>query len=271
MTMPIDLVLVRHGQSEGNAAKRRSEVGDNSAFTKAFLDRHTSSFRLTDLGCQQADLAGKLLAGDFFGDGRGFDRFMVSGYIRAIETAARLRIRNARWYEDFFLTERDWGDLDNKPEDERQREFGAELRRRQTEPFFWRPPNGESFAQFCLRIDRVLHTLHRECNEGRVIMVCHGEAMRAFQVRLERLSQSRFKQLTFSEKSEDRIHNCQINHYTRRNPQTGELSNYLDWVRWIRPAEEPIRASDWQPITRPTYSNNDLMLMAESVERMVIG
>jgi hypothetical protein len=42
MTMPIDLVLVRHGESEGNAARRSSMDGDNSVFTEEFCSRHNS-------------------------------------------------------------------------------------------------------------------------------------------------------------------------------------------------------------------------------------
>ena len=61
MTLPIDLVLVRHGQSEMNAAKRRSEAGDHSAFTKEFMERHSASFPLTDLGRRQAEQAGEYL------------------------------------------------------------------------------------------------------------------------------------------------------------------------------------------------------------------
>lgn len=42
MTMPIDLVLVRHGESEGNAARRFSVGGDNSVFTEELCGRHTA-------------------------------------------------------------------------------------------------------------------------------------------------------------------------------------------------------------------------------------
>jgi broad specificity phosphatase PhoE len=65
MTLPIDLVLVRHGQSEGNAAKRLSEAGDHSAFTSAFRERHSASFRLTDRGRKQAQRAGDVLRQEF--------------------------------------------------------------------------------------------------------------------------------------------------------------------------------------------------------------
>ncbi|MEQ1561411.1 MAG: phosphoglycerate mutase family protein [Nitrospira sp.] len=256
--LPIDLVLVRHGQSEGNAANRLSEKGDNSAFTRDFRDRHTSSLRLTKRGCGQAARAGDWIRRELFGP-TGFDRYITSEYTRAMETAGLLDLPNANWYADFYLTERDWGEMDICPPSEREEKFGDAMRGRQVEPFFWRPPNGESFAQLCLRVDRVLHTLHRECSDKRVIIVCHGEVMRAFQVRLERLSQVRFKEVIFSKKPADRIHNCQVTHYTRRNPETGRLSRHAEWVRWVRPTDTPTNESGWQKIERRSYSNNDLL------------
>ena len=117
--MPLDLVLVRHGQSEANLAKRRSEAGDHSAYTEAFKDRHSSSFRLTELGRKQAQLAGVCLRELFYVDQHGdaiFDRFITSEYTRAMETAARMNLPKARWYRDVYLTERNWGDLDICPE-----------------------------------------------------------------------------------------------------------------------------------------------------------
>src|SRR6185436_2831339 len=101
MTMPIDLVLVRHGQSEGNAAKRRSEAGDHSAFTEAFKNRHSSSFRLTKLGREQAHLAGKWLRAEFYDRGIAFDRCITSEYLRAVETAALLELPDAEWRTDY--------------------------------------------------------------------------------------------------------------------------------------------------------------------------
>ena len=58
--LPVDLVLVRHGQSEGNVANRRAERGDKRIFTPEFRLRHSSSFRLTDLGRSQAEKGGDL-------------------------------------------------------------------------------------------------------------------------------------------------------------------------------------------------------------------
>ena len=269
MSTPLDLYFVRHGQSEGNAAKRLSEAGDSSAFSADFRDRHSSSFRLTDLGYQQARAAGIFLRQNVLGQDFVFDRMYVSEYARAQETAGLLGLPGANWLCDPYLTERDWGDADNLPDDERKKRFGEALKKREVEPFFWRPPNGESFSDLCLRVDRVLDTLHRECSDKRVIIVCHGEVMRAFQVRLERLSQVRFRDLIFSDRSEDRIHNCQITHYTRRDPSSGQIRPYAGWVKWTRPAEEGSPSSDWSTIRRTTYSNADLLHLVRQIPRMV--
>lgn len=262
MTLPLDLVFVRHGQSEGNKAKRLSEAGDHTAFDTAFRNRHTRSFRLTELGREQAVKTGAWLAQEFCANGRGFDRHITSEYTRAMETAGHLGLPGASWFSQFYLTERDWGSLDICPENEREEKFGEALKMRAIEPFFWRPPNGESFAQLCLRLDRVLYTLHRECSDKRVIIVCHGEVMRAFQVLLERMSQQRFKDLYLSKDQKHRIHNAQILHYTRRNPITGALAKHANWMRMVRPTDDPVWSSGWEEIRRPSYSNEELLSIA---------
>ncbi|PIQ91371.1 MAG: hypothetical protein COV70_04005 [Parcubacteria group bacterium CG11_big_fil_rev_8_21_14_0_20_39_22] len=260
MPLPIDLILIRHGQSEGNAAKRRSEKGDNSAY--ALLGgRHTRSFRLSEKGRGQAAQAGKWLKEEFtHGDNVPiFDRYITSEYVRAMETSALLDLPDATWFRNFYLTERDWGDLELCPDDERSEKYGKAMRMRNTEPFFWKPPNGESFAELCLRLDRVLFTLHRECSEMKVVIVCHGEVMRAFRVLIERMSQQKFKQIHNSKKTENRVNNCEILHYSRRNPQTGEISTHTDWMKQSRPANYPFWTTGWKKIYRPKYSNDDLM------------
>ncbi|MDO8600137.1 MAG: phosphoglycerate mutase family protein [bacterium] len=268
MALPIDLLLVRHGQSEGNVARRRSEAGDHSAFTDAFRDRHSASFRLTELGRMQAEQAGAWLRKEFW-PGPGFDRYVTSEYTRAMETAALLNLPNAEWLCDFYLTERDWGEMDICSEKEREEKFGDAIRRRKIEPFFWRPSNGESFKQSCLFADRVLDTLHRECSDKRMIIVCHGEVIRAFQVKIEHMSQVRFKELIFSQQPEDRIWNCQIVHYTRRNPENGKLAPYAGWVRMIRPTENPVWITEWRAIKRPRYSNQDLLNVVSRIPNMI--
>ena len=87
MTMPIDLVLVRHGESEGNVAFRQAHAGDHSLFNDGFLKRHSSRWRLSPHGVEQAHAAGDWLR-QHVAD--SFDRYYVSEYLRAMETAGHL-------------------------------------------------------------------------------------------------------------------------------------------------------------------------------------
>lgn len=271
MALPLDLVFVRHGESEGNAAKRRSRSGDHSAFTPEFRDRHTSTYRLTARGRNQATRAGDWLRDEFDGRSMRFDRCYVSDYTRAKETAALLQLPNALWYPDYNIRERDWGDLDACPEDERQARFGEALRRRDAQPFYWAPPGSgsESLAQVCARLKDMLRTLHRECGDKRVVIVCHGEVMWAFRVMIERMSQERFRELHSSDDTSHRIYNCQVMHYTRRDPETGKLSKYADWMRYVRPTQTPSWSSGWERIVRPKYTNDELLALVAQHEPMV--
>lgn len=186
-----------------------------------------------------------------------------------METAGLLDLPGAEWLCDFYITERDWGDFDKTTPEEREEKFGEALVRRDVEPFFWSPPNGESFARLCLRVDRLLYILHRECGDKRVIIVCHGEVMWAFRVRLERMSQVRFRELHLSKDPLDRIHNCQIIHYTRRDPVKGVLGKYADWVRMVRPTDDPVLDMGWERIVRPRYSNQSLLEVVRQIEPTV--
>src|ERR1700722_18361885 len=82
MAMPLDLVLIRHGESEGNVAFGKSRQGDDSHFTPKFLTRHSSHWRLTTRGAHQARCAGDWLRENV---AESFDRYYVSEYLRAME------------------------------------------------------------------------------------------------------------------------------------------------------------------------------------------
>ena len=268
MSLPIELVIVRHGESEGNVANRMSKEGDDSAFTDEFRERHSSLFRLTDVGIQQAKSAGEWLRNEFKSR-KIFDRFYASEYVRAMETAALLDLPNAKWFTSFYLRERDWGELDVMPKQERMGPYYDSLRRKDSEPFHWRPPGGESVADVAHRTDRVLGTLDRECSDGRAILVCHGEVMWTLRVLLERISQDEYKELDLSNHAWDRIHNCQILHYSRRHPTTGDLSPHISWMRSICPWDNTLSSMQWTRIDRISYTNEELLARVRNHVRMV--
>jgi NAD+ kinase len=265
MTLPLDLVLVRHGESEGNVAFGLSRRGDDRHFTPEFLARHSSKWRLTPRGVEQAHSAGDWLRKNVT---VRFDRYYVAEYLRAMETAAHLGFADAEWRCECYLREREWGIFDLMSYQERRERYSDDLQRRELDAFFWTPPNGESMADLCLRIDRIIETLHRDCTDKRVILVCHGEVMWAFRVRLERMSQDRYRELDVSQDPCMKIHNCQVLHYTRRSPVTGELSPYLDWMRSICPWNKAHSDERWQTIERRKCTNEDLLKLVERTPRL---
>lgn len=270
--MPIDLVLVRHGQSEGNLANQFSYAGDKRGFTEAFKARPSWAWRLTDKGIWQAEAAGEWIHANIL-DKEGnefikqFDRSYVSFFLRAMETAGHLGL-GGHWLQELYLRERDWGQLDVMSQQERWEDFNREMKRRERDGIFFAPPGGESMAQLCLRIDRVLHTLHRECSNMQVIIVCHAEVMRAFQLRLERMSLKRFTELMNSEVDTDKILNGGILHYTRRNPETGALGNYMGHVRSICPWDLTKSSNDWREIRRVNYTSAQLLAVVNEFPRI---
>lgn len=264
--MPLDLVLVRHGESEGNLANKRSRQGNHADFTKEFVDRHSSEFRLTDRGVWQSQMAGQWLKFNGLGI---FDRYYVSEYVRAMETAVKLDLVGANWYPEFFLRERDYGEIDVMTDEERRERFGDFLKRFRRYGFLTPPPGGESMATLCVRTNIMLGTMHRECSDKRVIIVNHGEVMWSFRVRLERIPQWRYKELESSQNPHDRMHNCQILHYTRIDPFTGKTTKYYQWMRSVCPWDLTLSSNEWQRIVRPTYSNDDLAQIVNRYKRLV--
>jgi NAD+ kinase len=264
----MDLILIRHGESEGNIARQRSIQGDHSLFYGEFQNRHSSSWRLTDRGRKQAQAAGEWLKKN---DLLKFDRYLVSEYLRAMETAARLNLPEARWYAELLIRERDWGQMDLMSEQERMIKMQDELRRRDLDRFYYAPPGGESLAAVAQRADRLLCILHRECSNKKVILVCHGEVMWAMRTRLERMSQDTFKELQDSGRMVDQIHNGHILHYTRKNPQTQEMAPFFTHFRSVCPWNEKLSPKGWTKIERPVYDNEMMMAIAERIPRMIVS
>ena len=263
MPLPLNLVLVRHGESEGNDANRRSRKGDHGAFTPDFRTRHSSTWRLTDRGITQAQAAGTWLKANQLDR---FDRYSVSTYLRAVETAALLNLPAPKWYIEYYLREREWGDLDTLPDNERQERFAEALAKRKADSFYWQPPGGESLAQASLRVDRSIETHSRETSTGSALIVCHGEIMTLFRVRIERIGQHEFKEAT--ETRSEKINNCQILHYSRQD-EHGQIFPFMVRRRSICPWDPSRSTNEWRPIVRQSYSNADLLAIAQSVARMV--
>ena len=259
--LPLDIILVRHGQSEGNKANKASLKGDNHFFTPEFSDKHSRDFRLTNRGIGQAKSAGEWLKANV---PMPFDRCYVSDYIRAKETAGHLGLPDACWRAEFHLRERDTALMDNCPDSEKNRLFSLEQKQYERNPFLSYPAGGgESIALLCMRLKTTM-IAHwaRECPDKRIIAVCHGHVMRALQLEFEDLGNDDFIRLDNSEEPCDKIRNCQIFWYTRRNPETQEVYPHLYAVRSVCPLNTDTGLTEdfgWKKITRNRYTNEDLL------------
>jgi broad specificity phosphatase PhoE len=285
MSMPTDLVLVRHGESEGNVTVTNGKAGDLSGYTEEFTSTPGHLWRLTDLGRDQAAAIGGWLAAEFAARPRAgkrkgsdlvtFDRHFVSPYVRTRETAGTLDLPGATWRINRALRERDWGDIGSLTRQEfRSRpEYLLNARIKRNDPLYWVAPNGESVAQVAEdRVRNLLGTLHRECDGQRVLAVTHGDWMWAARLVLERWSDEEFAARDID--PEQQIANCQVLHYTRTDPVTGEAAEKLSWLRTAAPVRAgggwTVAVSPWQEIGRPPLTNAELLAGVATVPRFTV-
>ena len=260
--MPNDLILVRHGHSEGNLAMGNAKKGDESLLTPDFRETPGHKWRLTDEGREQARLAGQWVAENIAGR---FDRYYASPFIRTMETAALLELPNAEWRLDQRLRERDWGEINSTPPAEHSERYPQNALVKKIDALYWRPPAGESIADVRLRVRNFFDTLHRECEGGTVTVVTHGEFMSAARASLEYLNDQEWVRAD-GDKS-FKIHNTHIYHYSRRNPETDEVDKYLSFRRSICPYRGQESDSGWKTISRKRFSNEQLLSFRSSYSR----
>ena len=260
MVMPRNLFLVRHGQSEANIMQKASKAGDESLYTEETMTVPDRSWRLTQLGVQQAKAAGAWIAEQNI----NFNRAIVSTYTRTRETAANLGL-DVRWEENRVIRERSWGEIGSMSKQDFRRKYARNAAYRDSDPLYWAPPAGESIANVAEnRVRNVLNTLHRENARENVLMVSHGEFMWATRLVLERWSDEEFM-----ERDEDKsqtMHNCTVLQYTAVNPVTGEVSEKLNWVRRSWPVqvdgEWTMNVGDWEEFDREYFTGDELLAKA---------
>jgi broad specificity phosphatase PhoE len=180
---PKRIILVRHGESEGNADRTRSE----------FLPDY--KFDLTPKGIEQAREAGREIKRVI---GAETVHAYVSPYYRTRRTYAyilgSIKDRVVKSFEDPRLREQDWGHLRsphvNKKIDRERDKFG---------PFYYRIPDGESGADVYDRVSTFLETLHRDFEKTdyaqNTLIVTHGFTLRLFLMRWFHWSVEKFHKL----------------------------------------------------------------------------
>ena len=188
---PKQIILVRHGNSEGNADRERYAITPDHALN------------LTPEGIEQALEAGKEIRHLI---GEESVRVYLSPYTRTRQTYQQISQSIAanvdRVLEDPRLREQDWGHL--RPSDQNE---DITRERDNFSTFYYRIPDGESGADVYDRISTFLETMHRDFEEPdypqNALIVTHGFAMRLFLMRWFHWSVEEFENLRNPK-------NCQI-------------------------------------------------------------
>ncbi|KKW24888.1 MAG: Phosphoglycerate mutase domain-containing protein [Candidatus Kaiserbacteria bacterium GW2011_GWB1_52_6] len=268
MTMPVTTTWIRHGKSESNETTSLAKKGTPHPREAALKNVHTSKRRLTLLGIEQARQAGiwierdmqqraAVLAGQTFQT-----RYFTSPYVRTMETALETGLR-VKWRPDTRLCERNWGIVDHLTYDKQMRIFRKELRRRETDAFFWTPRDGESLLQVQGRLRQFLDMLNRQCSQCHAYISSHGETMWAGRSLHEYWMPEELAQRMLNEDKDlqNKMLNCRIVQYSRqKDDASAELDDHICRVRLINPMrpDDSTTNLDWQPVRRREFDPEEL-------------
>lgn len=265
MTMPRELVFVRHGESEANIAQRKNPEISDPAYKDLVNARADWRHRLTPRGIEQAKAAGDWLR-DNLGGLATFDVRYFSPFVRTRETAGYLSGQeDVKWTHEDRMIERDWGMFGRLSREEQEAMYPEMAREKKLNPWYARLTGGESLMDVYARVRDMQATLAREYPEGKVLFVTHGDTMNVWRYALERMLPEEWE--TLDRDSERTFDNCSILHYTRVNPENpADVREKLHWRRLIhtvRPDESP-DAGAWVELPkRRRFSASELLAQVQ--------
>lgn len=231
MSRPKRIILIRHGQSEGNVDE------------EIYATKPDYALALTRRGHAEARRAGDELRALV---GRGSCFFYVSPMWRTRmtfeEIARAFDPRQYQFIEEPRLREQEWGHFKTKPmcdviNDERDR-YGT---------FYYRISDGESAADVFDRVSDFLGTLHRDFEKrdypDNAVIVTHGMTIRLFLMRWFRWSVEAFEELRNPK-------NCQIVVMQRGRGRRYELIDTLERRKPKHVYQRPLRLPPRAPGAR---------------------
>lgn len=222
----VELLLIRHGESEGNVAATEARLAGAEVIDVPARD---ADVNLSGTGQEQAKALGAALArvGEEFRP----DAVVSSPYARARQTA-EIAVETAGWplqvRTDERLRDRELGILDRLTRLGVETRYPEEAERRSWQgKLYYRPPGGESWADVALRLRSVLDELNNLGSGHRVMLVCHDAVIMLFRYVLEGMSEQELLDLAASEA----VLNASITKYVRPSgvgPWTLESFNVAD-------------------------------------------
>ena len=93
--------------------------------------------------------------------------------------------------------------------------------------------------------------------------------MEGFRILLEHLNQPQWIKLRDSTDPKDKIHNCQIFWYSRRDPKTNRIRTNTKFRKSFCPWDLSRSSNEWEYIETPYFSNKDLSDYVHSIPQLV--
>jgi broad specificity phosphatase PhoE len=222
----VELLLIRHGESEGNVAATEARLAGAEVIDVPARD---ADVNLSDTGREQAKALGTALAR--IAEEFRPDAVVSSPYARALQTA-KIGVETAGWpvkvRTDERLRDRELGILNRLTRLGVDTRFPEEAERRLwLGKLYYRPPGGESWADVALRLRSVLDELNSLGTGHRVMLVCHDAVILLFRYVLEGMNEQEILDLAAGTS----VLNASITRYVRpsgEGPWTLESFNVAD-------------------------------------------
>ncbi len=237
--MDVEIVLVRHGESERNLSCDHAREGRPEWLARQMREETEEElWPLTETGRDQARRTGAWIRENV---GSAFDVGVCSPYVRARDTAHLLGF-DVNWREDERVRERLWGDycaagLEPYTVD------GYLQHLAECADFTWKTPfpGGERLADLVPRVSEFLHELLAQAS-ARAIVVCHGGTLRAMQMVLERLPEGEHRRMAPVRLSNGCIMQFQLSFVD------GDRSRWAGRWRLAQPNIEGAPVSPWRDL-----------------------
>ena len=222
----VELLLIRHGESEGNVAATEARLEGAEVIAVPARD---ADVNLSGTGQEQAKALGAALAR--IAEEFRPDAVVSSPYARAFQTA-EIAVEAAGWpvkvQLDERLRDRELGILDRLTRRGVEKRYPEEAERREwLGKMYYRPPGGESWADVALRLRSVLDELNGLGTGHRVMLVCHDALIMLFRYVLEGMTEKELLDLAASTS----VLNASITRFVRpagEGPWTLESFNVAD-------------------------------------------
>lgn len=230
---PRHLIIVRHGESEGDV--RRASHGQGKIYES---QKHPVDEEQTELGNEQSMAAGKWITRYVLEaySIRTFDICATSPMIRTKQSALSLGLSQS-WAEDPLLTERSRGKIQGLTRAEHQSLYPESYDQMNEYPFHWVPPGGESILKV---VDRATRFIEQVKDNKCILAETHRDWIWASHIPLDGMGIDEVLAV-----DTESIHNGQILHYTNVDPRDGSVnSDSFHWKRSVCPWASDMEVSN---------------------------